>query len=734
MARNGKSVKRPAPPRTLRERAEDLLQKKPARTPTMPTSDVQALVHELNVHQMELEIQNEELRQSQEELAHARDRYADLFEFAPVGYATLDKDGKILEANLTAATLLGVERQDLTGAGITKFVTRESQDDCYLHRQAALNCDTKLTCEIGMRNKDDTPLVIRMESVAFTWGQERRLRTALIDITDKKHMEELLQHLNEQLEQRVVRQTGEISLLATAIANLGEGVLITSDDLDWPGPRIMFVNKAMTRITGYTAQELIGQSPRILQGEDSDRAELDRIKAELSGGHSCSAELLNYRKDGTPYYAELFITPLFDGNGHRTNFVSIHRDITERKEAEEQLHRSHEELEQRVEERTRALEEARRDAEGANASKSRFLTAVSHDLRQPLQSLDIYLELLNREVQEAEHRDLTLKMKRSLKVMEETLNALLNISLLETGEIYPDKRDFTLHDLLEEIAADNRPQAEEKGLELRLMASPCVLHTDRILFQRIIENLVSNAVRYTEQGRVEVGCDCGEGTVRIRISDTGEGVEQGKLDNLFKSSVPPNTHTSDWRKAHGLGIGLVIVKHIADLLGHEIKVQSVLGKGTTFTIEVPLGAAFPLRSPEQETESPGNLHTHKASVLFIDDEPAVLDSFRMLLEAEGFKVHAARDGEQALDYLKVDVLPEIVISDYHLPHETGFEVVDRIRTAVGREVPAIIITGDVASPGRKKAARNNCRVLHKPIHADELIELIEDLVSSTAAN
>jgi diguanylate cyclase (GGDEF)-like protein/PAS domain S-box-containing protein len=186
-------------PRNLRARAEAMLSAKPADTPTLPTQDVQALLHELNVHQMELEIQNEELRNSQEELAHARDRYVDLYEFAPVGYLMLDTDGTILEANLTATAMLGVERQDLTGMKLSKFVARQSQDDYYLSLQATFNGDTKQICEIEMRKADQTPLALRLESIAFGAGQEQRLRMALIDISAKKRAEQQLQQLNEQL-------------------------------------------------------------------------------------------------------------------------------------------------------------------------------------------------------------------------------------------------------------------------------------------------------------------------------------------------------------------------------------------------------------------------------------------------------------------------------------------------------------------------------------------------------
>lgn len=352
--------------RNLRERAEALLSAKPADVPTMPTEDVQELVHELNVHQIELEIQNEELRQAQLELAHTRDRYADLYEFAPTGYVTLDSDGKILSANLTAATMLGVERQQLLQTNLAKFVVREWGDAFYLHRQAVFSRVTKETCELQMKPADGTLRTVRLESVAFDLEAERHCRTTLIDVSELQKAEEALQLLNEELEERVAEQTSEIRLLAAAISYLGEGVLITSDHLEWPGPHIVFVNEALCRITGYTAHELIGQSPRLLQGDDTDRETLDRIKAELSAGRSVLAELTNYRKDGTPYDAELFITPLFESSptrpslaeqssdsaddqslatsatGRRTNFVSIHRDVTERKHAEESLRREHE--------------------------------------------------------------------------------------------------------------------------------------------------------------------------------------------------------------------------------------------------------------------------------------------------------------------------------------------------------------------------------------------------------
>lgn len=455
-----------------------------AETPVLRTEDVQALVHELSVYQMELELQNEQLREAQAELAHTRDRFADLYDFAPVGYVTLNKDGDVVEANLTAATMLGVERKALLGTHISKFVDGQSQDNCYLHRQTVFaeisgtdgtHSSEKHVGELNMHKADGRPFVARLESVRFEADEGRRCRTAIVDITlvrraqrqlkeseqrfrrltsaltdyifrvsvengravetvhgpnceavtgytpadfrenallwismvpeedralveqqvrriltgedapaiehrirrkdgavrwvlktvstqrddegklvgydglirdvtPRKEAELALQQLNETLEQRVAEGTREIRLLAEAVSHLGEGVVITDDELDWPGPRISFVNEAMCRISGYTADELVGQTPRMLQGRESDRETLGRLKRELAAGRSYLCELVNYRKDGTPYHAELFISPLFDAEGRRTNFVSIHRDITERKRAEVALREREERL------------------------------------------------------------------------------------------------------------------------------------------------------------------------------------------------------------------------------------------------------------------------------------------------------------------------------------------------------------------------------------------------------
>src|SRR5436309_2052430 len=263
------------PPASLRERAEMLAQKSRTDIMKMTPRDVQHFIYELQVHQIELQLQNEELRDAQIELEESRDRYSDLYEFAPVGYVTLDKKGKILESNLTVATMLGIERQALLRAHLSKFVSRESQDQWHLKQQAAFaSGETKQECEIEMCRADGGRFSVRLEMNIFQVAGALRCRAAVVDITQRKKAEEALTTFNKILEDRVERQTAQIRLQAEAIAHLAEGVLITEGPR-WSGSIIRFVNEATCRITGYAADELIGQPRRILQGRLTDAETAD---------------------------------------------------------------------------------------------------------------------------------------------------------------------------------------------------------------------------------------------------------------------------------------------------------------------------------------------------------------------------------------------------------------------------------------------------------------------------
>jgi len=317
----------------LRERAQSVLTSRaPPAGPTPATlsvAETQRLLHELQVHQIELEMQSDELRQSRYGFEAAAARYSDLFDFAPVGYVTLDHDGTVVEVNLAAARLLGIERGRLSGQRFAKFVTeadRQAFNDCIGAARAA---QVQQACEVLLA-ANGMPRAVRVEATRADDGAA--CRVVLHDVSTRRQHE------------------AELRLLETGVAQLNDIVLVTDTSLTPSGPRIVFANAACERITGYSRAELIGQTPRILQGPGTDRAELARIGAALRRHEPVQAELLNYAKDGSAYWLQLNITPVHSVSGAVTHFVAIQRDITERRAVQGQLTRQVQALQARNDE------------------------------------------------------------------------------------------------------------------------------------------------------------------------------------------------------------------------------------------------------------------------------------------------------------------------------------------------------------------------------------------------
>jgi PAS domain S-box-containing protein len=460
---------------------------------------------------------------------------------------------------------------------------------------------------------------------------------------------------------------------------------------------------------------------------EQDREDLHRaVEAALARGGEYSSEFrIRHSTRGERWMAS-HGRIVYDAAGRAVRMLGITLDVTERKQAEQALRQSHEQLEQRVNERTQAVEEARKEAERANAAKSRFLAAASHDLRQPLQSVELYLSVLARLLVEPRHQEICAKIGLSLETMSELLDALLDISRLESGSITPARRDFPLQELLDRIIPDNLQQAEKKGLRLECAVTECRVHSDPALLERVIANFVTNAIRYTHRGRVAIDCQRGVDTVRIAVSDTGIGIPHDAVEQIFEEYYQLGNPMRDRRE--GLGLGLAIVKHISRLLGHRLEVQSVPGEGSTFTVEVPLA---------KTGAQPVELHaralprgSRRPVVLFVDDDPAIVDATTLLLEATGIEVHSALNGDAALALLGGGIRPDIVVCDYRLPGYTGMEVIRRVRKATVDNLPAVLMTGDTSTYDRDAAGLAECTVLHKPVDTDELLALIENLTAS----
>ncbi len=371
-----------------------------------------------------------------------------------------------------------------------------------------------------------------------------------------------------------------------------------------------------------------------------------------------------------------------------------------------------------------ALEAAKDEADRANALKSRFLAAANHDLRQPLFALGAYLALLARRVEEPALKEICDKMRQPLEAMREMLNALLDVSQLERGAIRPRICDFWVDEVLERVIASNRPQAEGKGLHLTWLPSGCIGRSDPALLERVINNLVSNAIRYTREGQVAISCERRNGSARITVSDTGIGIPEEALKEIFEEYVQLDNPTRD--RSKGLGLGLSIARYIADALGQRIEVHSTIGKGSTFTLDTPLGAAAP--AAKATTHTAGAIGSRRrATVLIVDDDKAIREATQMMLDFDGFDARDVGAGDEALALIGNGFRPEAIVSDYRLPGYDGVEVIRRVRKALGSDIPAMLVTGDTAFRQPHPRELPRCMVLYKPLTPEELTSAIEEL-------
>lgn len=374
------------------------------------------------------------------------------------------------------------------------------------------------------------------------------------------------------------------------------------------------------------------------------------------------------------------------------------------------------------------LEAARRVAEQANLEKSRFLAAASHDLRQPLQTLKLLQGTLFQQVREEQPRATLMQMGRVFEDMAGILTALLDINQLETGSVHPTLTDFPIGALLDALDSAFAEQAKDKALDWRVVPSRLTVRSDRRLLEEIVRNLVANAVRYTDKGGVLLGCRrSGSGHLRIEVVDTGIGIAEDQLPRIFDEY-----HKATDEQRGGLGLGLSIVQRLGDLLGYPLAAKSRLGKGSVFSVEVPIAAtapSAPARAP-QPAPAPG-----AATIVLIEDEPSVRIALERLLGALGHRVIALPNGH-ALDELVSGngAQPDLLISDLNLPGNLdGIASARALNAALGRQVPAIILTGDARTEVQQRIRDSGCVNLVKPVKASVLAETIAQLLSNSPA-
>lgn len=491
--------------------------------------------------------------------------------------------------------------------------------------------------------------------------------------------------------------------------------------------RYIAVSRRWLEDFGLEGRELAGQRHYDVFPEIPERwREIHR--RGLAGEASSSSEDSFTRLDGTVEWLRWEVQPWKMASGDVGGLIFFAEVITKRVLAERALRESHEVLEDRVALRTRELDRAHKEAVRADVLKSRFLSAASHDLRQPLQAASIYLSALERQTLDPLQRDICDRVRQSLEAMTDIINALLDISRLESGHIKPQVRDFDIGQMIDRVVIDNRPQAEEKGLELLVESCHEFARSDPALLERILDNFVSNAIRYTETGRIEIRCECQAGMMRLSVSDTGAGIPLDKQETIFDEYVQLGNRARDWRK--GLGLGLSIVRHIARILGHEVELRSEPGRGSVFTVSVPVGTGVGARPASADARVPRTASDRHGVVLIVDDDDAVRQSLRLLLKIEGFEAHAAESAATAQALIEGGLRPDVVISDYRLPKGDGVSLLGALRARLGG-LPAVLMTGDLQV--RSLADDPQTTVIHKPVDSDLLLGLLRTLCRSRAA-
>ncbi len=377
-----------------------------------------------------------------------------------------------------------------------------------------------------------------------------------------------------------------------------------------------------------------------------------------------------------------------------------------------------------------AVRAARELAERANLAKSRFLATASHDLRQPLQTLALLNGTLRRMSMDATARESIAQQEQAIAGMSRLLNALLDISKLESGAIKPDPTDFRVSTLFEELRQEFALLANNKGLALEVTPCEESVHSDPTLVGQVLRNLVSNAIKNTRAGWVALRCLHEQASlVRIEVLDTGIGIPTEQLryiyDEFFQVGVPSNS------TREGYGLGLSIVQRIVKLLEVKLDVQSEVGKGSRFALTLP--ACHAATHPPQRVapKEPVQIRKVPARVLLVEDDPAVLSAARMLLKSDGYQVVVAATMAEALQQAALDPRIDLLVTDYHLGDgETGIQIIASLRAALGRPLISVLMTGDTSSAVKDLARDPLLRIVSKPVNADELLAMLRELRTS----
>jgi PAS domain S-box-containing protein len=623
--------------------------------------------------------------------------------------ARLDSQGQYLTVNHAYAHLLGYKPEDLIGKNWE--ITVHPQDVAKLTATYQQMLATgKAEGEARGIRQDGSHFYKQVTLVKTNHKNSVSGHYCFVkDITQRKQQEERLR------------------LLESVVVNANDAIVITeAEPIQSPGPRILYVNEAFTRMTGYTLQEVLGKTPRLLQGSKTNRETLTGIRTTLQQWQSDVFELVNYRKDGSEFWVELSIVPIADDTGWYTHWISVQRDITQRKEVEEMLAK----LLLREQQVRIATEEASR-------MKDEFLAVVSHELRTPLNAMLGWSRLLrSRSLNEQTTIRALETIERNAQAQTQLIEDLLDISRMMRGKLRLQCRPIHLTNLIEAAIDTIQLAAAAKDIQIHT-----VLTTNKSVFgdpdrlQQIIWNLLSNAIKFTPHGgRVEISLIEQKTYIELNVIDNGQGISADFLPHIFEQFRQADSSSS--RKQGGLGLGLAIARNLVELHGGTISATSQgIGTGATFIVRLPLPRESDVSETTNNPEFSPESGITGLKVLVVDDEADARELLKIMLEQAGANVTAVSSVSEAINLIE-QLQPDILLSDIGMPEEDGYSLIQKtkhLKTKSGKQIPAAAITAYARTEDQAKALQAGFQThLTKPIDPVQLITVVKTLAERTS--